>query len=293
MTETEDKLGAALTGMAVSAALHMVRQGRDATDRIDRNRDDLDALRLQVRDWLANGHVLRDTMPPVADFLSGIALSREQEPAPTLLPNFTKYSRPDLVSALQVAVPDFTWPPRQGEYTENGYIKKAGELVSLGVIVTYEEIRAILHGFVLQQQPNTEQKRALFFAANTLAAALAARVSWTHVQWRAKWEQIFGPAPHVEAPKVTAQVQTIGSQVVVAKDTAMVIKLTASAVVNAGTTVVKVTFGQKFTNVPAVIAGSVFYAEQVTEEGFVLINRTALAQGDVSTVPIVVGSTDG
>lgn len=291
--ETDDKLGAALTGMAVTAAMNILRAGQDAADRIDRNRDDLDSLRIQLREWLANGHVIRDTMPPVADLLGGVALSRQEEATPSLLPNMQKFQRPDLVNALQVAVSDFTWPPKQGEYTDSGYIKKAGELVSLGLILTYEEVRAFLHGLVLQQQPNSEQKATVFRATNALAAAVAARVTWTGAQWRAKWEQIFGPVPHVDAPSVVSMVNTLGVQALSAKDSAMVLKLTASAAVNAGTNIVKVTFGQKYAKVPAVVVSAPFGTEQLAEDSFVLVNRNALAQGDVATVSVIVGSTDG
>lgn len=292
---TDDKLSATLTGMAVSAAMHIVRVNNEAGDRADRNRDDIDAMRRRLREMETNGHWIRDSSAPVADVLSGVALAREEETTASLLPSIQKFSRPDLLSALQVAVGDFTWPPRGGEYNEQGYIKKAGELVSLGLILTYEEVRAFLHGLVLDKQPDKDTKASIFNSAQGLISAIAARSTWKYQDWKATWERLFGGQPHVTAPTISAIAPVIAAPSLStgSKDHALIAKITVNAALNAGTQVVKIAFGTPFKNVPVVVPGGQWNAESVTDKDFILVNRVAFIQGDNLLVPIVVGSTDG
>lgn len=292
---TDDKLSATLTGMAVSAAMHVVRAGNEQADRLDRNRDDIDALRSRLREMESNGHWIRDSSAPVADVLGGIALAREEETTPTILPSIQKFSRPDLLSALQAGIGDFTWPPKGGEYTSQGYIKKAGELVSLGLIVTYEEVRAFLHGLVLSAQPDKDTKITIFNCASALMAAIAKRKTWSWQAWTGTWERLFGGQAHTTAPTVSGLAAMIAAPSLGtgSKDHGLIVKITVNAALNAGTQVVKVTFGTPFTNPPVVVAGGQWNAESVTEKDFILVNRVAFIQGDVQLVPVVVGSTDG
>lgn len=294
-TGTDDKLSATLTGMAVSAAMHVIRTGNDAADRLDRNRDDIDALRARLREMETNGHWIRDSSAPVADVLGGVALAREEETTPSLLPSIQKFSRPDLLSALQASIGDFTWPPRGGEYNDAGYIKKAGELVSLGLILTYEEVRAFLHGLVLNSQPDKEVKVTIFNSASALIAAIAKRKTWTWAAWTATWERLFGGQPHLTVPSISGIAAQIAAPSLGtgSKDHGLVAKITINANLNAGSQVAKITFGTPFTNPPVVVAGGPWETASVTEKDFILVNRVAFIQGDVLQVPVVVGSTDG
>jgi hypothetical protein len=294
MQDTDDKLSAVLTGMAVSAAAHVVRMSNDTQDRIDRQRDDLDGVSQQLRDLRTNGHLIRDMLPVVADLLSGVALARTEETTPSLLPSLQTINRPDLVSALTAAVDDFQWPPKPGDYTNNGYIKRAGELVSLGLILTYEEVRAFLHGLVLAGQPTKEAKTQAYLSASGLINAIIGK-AWTAAQWRATWERLFGATPHTNAPTVTLLTTAVQMQVMPgARDTALVARFTVGVGgINAGTAVARVTFGTPWTNTPAVVAGTPWQSDAVTNAEYTLTTRQAYNPGDIVVVPVVVGSCDG
>ena len=292
--QTDDKLSAMLTGLATTAAVHFLRRDSDNQDRLNRSRDDIDALQRRIQDMQSNGHWLRDSSAVVADLLSGVALARSEESTPTVLPNLSQITRPQLITALQAGIGNFAWPPKEGEYTTNGYIEKAGELVSLGLILTFEEVRAFLHGLVLDAQPTTEQKITTFYAASELVRAIVAK-NFSRAQWKATWERLFGPQPHAAAPAVVQTLPNVTAQLLTgAKDSALVVKITVGAGgINAGTQVAKVTFGTSYTNVPAVIPGGPFRAEPATPQDFILMSTQAFNAGDVVNIPVIVGSTDG
>jgi hypothetical protein len=166
----DEKLSAVLTGLIGVTAVNVIRRDDDNNNRIRNQQDDLDSLSRRFRDFSSNGHILRQFMPTVADLLAGTALARSSEQAATLLPTLSSVSRPDLLSSMASAVKAFTWPPVEGEYTSNGYITKAGELTSLGLVLTYEEVRAFLHGLVLSSSPSTEAKGQAYGAASGLDA---------------------------------------------------------------------------------------------------------------------------
>ena len=116
--------------------------------------------------------------------------------------------------------------------------------MSLGLILTFEEVRAFLHGLVLDAQPTTEQKITTFYAASELVRAIVAK-NFSRAQWKATWERLFGPQPHAAAPAVVQTLPNVTAQLLTgAKDSALVVKITVGAGgINAGTQVAKVTFG--------------------------------------------------
>lgn len=289
----DDKLSAMLTGLASTWVYHWSRSDRNTQDRIDQHRNDLDAIGRRMNELLGNGHILRDSSPVVADLLSGVAMSRSEEQLPSLLPSLETISRPQLTNLLASAVANFQWPPKAGEYTPQGYIKKAGELVSLGLSLTFEEVRAFVLGLVLDSSPTSDQKLQLLYAARGLARAIIQRQS-TEGGWRALWDRVFGPLPHGAAPTVaTAQPNVTLQLLTGARDSAMVIRATIGAGgTNAGAEIVQVTFGTSYNNVPAVVSSPIFNVNANAVE-FRLIARQGFAPGDVVIIPVVVGSTDG
>lgn len=291
---TDDKLSAMLTGLATSTAFHFLRRDTDNQNRLDRSRDDIDALQRRIQDMASNGHWLRASSAVVADLLSGVALARSEETTPTVLPNLSTINRPQLINALQSGIGNFAWPPKEGEYTANGYIEKAGELVSLGLILTFEEVRAFIHGLVLDNAPTQAEKISAFNAAAELIRAIVNR-NFSRQQWKVTWERLFGPVPHAVAPVIGQTLPNVTAQALTgAKDSALVVKVTIGAGgINAGAQVAKVTFGTAYTNVPAVIVGGPFRAELVTAQDFVIIATQAFNAGDVANVSVIVGSTDG
>lgn len=290
----DEKLSAVLTGLIGVTAVNVIRRDDDNNNRIRNQQDDLDSLSRRFRDFSSNGHILRQFMPTVADLLAGTALARSSEQAATLLPTLSSVSRPDLLSSMASAVKAFTWPPVEGEYTSNGYITKAGELTSLGLVLTYEEVRAFLHGLVLSTSPSTEAKGQAYGAASGLMRAIIEQ-SFTTDGWLATWKRIFSGAgtKHSTAPTVAALhpmvAVTMGAG---ANDGALGLKLTVSGAVDAGAQLVKVTFGTKYTNPPAVVVGGPHDVASVTIADFTISTRVAYAANDLVQLPMVVGSCD-
>lgn len=297
--EDSEKLSATLTGIAVGAAAHLVRQQSQTDDRIDRNRDDVTATRRELREFKSNGHIVRDTMPTVADLLSGVAMAHSESATPTLLPNLNTVSRPALLSLIQSAVADFKWPPSEGTYSENGYITKAGELTSLGLVLTYEEVRAFLHGLVLGSAPSQAQKLQTLFASSGLIQAITEQ-SYTAAQWVTIWKSLLGGGVQTTpAPTITSQPGPFTAILLNgAKNEAMNIKVTVTGNINSGTPIAKIKFGTNgvtpaYSNIPAVVVGSgLFQIDNLNNLEFTLTNRVAFVNGDTPIPAIVVGSCD-
>ena len=290
----DEKLSAMLTGLIGVTAVNVIRRDDDNNNRIRNQQDDLDSLSRRFRDFSSNGHILRQFMPTVADLLAGTALARSSEQAATLLPTLSTISRPDLVSSMASAVKAFSWPPTEGEYTSNGYITKAGELTSLGLVLTYEEVRAFLHGLVLSTSPSTEAKGQAYGAASSLMRAIIEQ-SYTLDGWQATWRRLFGgtTTKHSAAPTITSLNPLVAIVTGAgANDGALNIKMTVSGAVDAGAQLVKVTFGTKYANPPAVVVGGPHDAASVTISDFTISTRVAYAANDVVQVQIVVGSCD-
>lgn len=289
----DDKLSAMLTGLASTWVYHWSRSDNNTQNRIDQHQDDLYAIGRRMNELLANGHIIRDSSPVVADLLSGVAMSRAEEQAPSLLPSLDSITRPQLSNVLSSAVANFQWPPKAGEYTKQGYITKAGELVSLGLALTFEEVRAFVHGLVLESSPTGAQKLQLFWAARGLARAIIQRQS-TEAGWRGIWDRVFGPVAHATPPTIATALPNVQVELLPgARDSAMVIRATIGAGgTNAGAEMALITFGTSYNNVPAVVSSALFNvnANAVT---FSLVARQGFVPGDVLLIPVVVGSTDG
>lgn len=292
MDQDSDKLSAALTGIAVAAASHVIRANNDTNDRLDSTQADTRALRRELRELKSNGHIVRDTLPHVADLLSGIALATQESPQATLLPNLSTVSRPSLISMLTSAVTNFQWPPKPGSYTSNGYIEAAGELTSLGLIFTFEEVRAFLHGLVGSASPDGPAKLQTFYSAQGLAQAIISK-SYSATQWIAIWKSVLSGGGQPGTPMLTVlSGPHTASFLTGARVNAMNVKFTVTGAINAGTPLAKVAF-PPMVNVPAVVVSSgVFQIDNVTGSEFTITNRVGLNNGDTPTAAILLGSCD-
>jgi len=297
-TDSSD-LSAALTGIALGVGANFYRATQDANDRISSSQDDIDGLRRAFRDHTSNGHILRQQIPVVADVLSGFAMARTQTSAATLVPSLSQINRPSLLALLTTAVPAFTWPPKEGGYTSNGMVQSAGEMSSLGLVLTYEEVRAFIHGLVLSGPPTASQKMQAYLAANGLISAIAGMPALSQAEWLQVWKTIFGAAKSAKAAPTFVAAPGPFSIVGVGRNEAVNIKITATnAGVNAGTPICTVKFGTDSANStgfvapPAIVTGANFQLDSVTPTQFVLSNRVSIAANDVVTASVLVSSVD-
>lgn len=59
----------------------------------------------------------------------------------------------DLASAAEQEIMGSSWPPPKGEYDETGRAPQAGEFLTLGLALTFEEVRGFFHDLVASSSP--------------------------------------------------------------------------------------------------------------------------------------------
>lgn len=187
----KDQLSGALTGIAVAAAAHWARYDDDSQRRLRNVRMDAEEALDQIRQMQSHGEQIRSRLPVLMDAQVGIALANPQPAAPAIVPSTVPMSRPDLASQMETAVSDMSWPPEPGQYDDRGLIKQTGELTSLFLALTYEEVRAFLQGLPQSRSPGPEAKTQIFYAANALIAQLVGqKLTWQ--QYKDVWARLFG-----------------------------------------------------------------------------------------------------
>lgn len=195
MDTKDNSLMGALTGLAVTAAGWWSRYDEDTQRRLRNTRADIrDALEL-IRELNARGEVHRSRLPTVQDAFVGLSLSSPQPTAPAFIPSTTPSVRPDLTSQMETAVGDMSWPPEPGDYDSRGLVKRAGELTSMFLALTFEEVRAFVQGMAQPRSPGREAKLQIFYAVNALVATLCEkRLTWD--QYRTLWGRLLTPELH-------------------------------------------------------------------------------------------------
>ena len=187
----KDQLSGALTGIAVAAAAHWARYDDDSQRRLRNVRLDTEEALDQIRQMQSHGEQIRSRLPVLMDAQVGIALANPQPAAPAIVPSTVPMSRPDLASQMETAVSDMSWPPEPGQYDDRGLIKQTGELTSLFLALTYEEVRAFVQGLPQSRSPAPEAKIQIFYAANALVAQLVGqKLTWQ--QYKDAWARLFG-----------------------------------------------------------------------------------------------------
>lgn len=316
MTQNADKVGAAVTGAALAAAAAWARYDDDTQRRIRNNRLDANNALDLIRDFQSSGQILRLRLPAVQDALAGIGIASAIEQPAVLLPGaYTPPTRPDLSVELEAAIGDMKWPPVPGEYDAHGMLKSAGELSSMFLAQTYEEVRAWTLGLVRHARPNRNAKIQIYFASHALASVLSS-LNLTEAQYEDAWRRLFGqvgfPVNHADrARPPTLFSKDAGIASIVARgtpdlpgyptphnntDQAQKWRITVGgANVIAGTTVAQFAFGAPYVNAegllvePAVVASDGrFRIANVTPQGFQIINTQQLNLADIIDVSFVV-----
>ena len=166
MNNRDDNEGSgsgAITGLVLAAAAQWSRQDDDTQNRIRALRHDARDALAQIRELNSRGEVIRGRLPTVMDALTGLALANPVSPSANVLPTNVPHTRPQLVSIDPTgpstsAVEDMTWPPKPGNYDEEGLVRESGDLTTLFLAMSYEEVRATMQGLVQSRQPNKAQK---------------------------------------------------------------------------------------------------------------------------------------
>lgn len=317
MDELDNMLGA-LTGAGLAALTQWSRLDDTTQSKLRNVRADVRDVRDAFVDTQSYGEIIRLRLAVVQDLLSGVARASSTSAAPSPLPlPQSSLGRPDLCGGIEAAISGFSYPPRQGTYDARGNIVSLGELTTVGTALTFEEVRAALHGFVMCGGSTGSQRVEIYRAMNALVETVAG-LNLTKAEFATAWAAVFNRQsepidPHTDptrspvigalsggltvaylgAPPIGTNPQTDAAQ-------RIVISVTAGAL-SVDTELVQVTFatpyrykradGSVVSFVPAVHAGSNFKSVRVTSAsstGFKITNSVGLNSGDSLEVLIAV-----
>lgn len=309
MKNMDRQAAGAVAGLIATVVPAWARWDDDNRRRLNQTRDTVNSVSQQLTDLNSSGTMIRLRIPAVMDLITGFGLANPMTLFASPLPSNVPRHRPEIFFDAATAVADYSWPPTVGDYDDKGNTAEPGDLATLGLALTFEEVRAALIGFVQERQPNRHQKLQIFNAVNALVATLY-KTSLTFQQFADIWAKLFGGAsgsvndPH-HNPLTPPTIQSMGpgiSSVIplgtpdlagyqyahVNSDAAMKFRLTAgAAVVPSLTTLFSVQFGsaysrngQPYQPVPT-LTYSPFFVVNITNAGFQVQNLTALAPGSV------------
>ena len=194
----------AVAGGAVAAIVQLARTSDDTDRRLRDSQNDATGALNWIRQFGSRGEVLRSRLPVVQDFQAGLSAATAQTPGPSVIPPSVPPSRPNLASGMESQVQNMQWPPATGTYDAQGMLTSVGELAVLAECLTFQEVRAILQGFVLQNQPNGACQIQLMRMANALAYQVCQQgLTWQ--QYQQAWANLFSsPAAPPPAASPTA-----------------------------------------------------------------------------------------
>ena len=177
----------ALSGALIAGLAHWSRYDDDQARRTRNLKLDLGEVRDTLREYLSRGEVIRSRMPPVQDAQVGLALATQVAPTSAVVPSVTKIGRPEIG---EDAAYNLNWPPKTGQFDAQGNVSELGELSTLFLGLTYEELRAFLLGFLQSKSPSQVSKQQIFNASHQLSLELAS-LGLTPEEYRAAWHWLF------------------------------------------------------------------------------------------------------
>lgn len=190
MSEESNALSGALAGAATAAIANWARYEDGQDRRLRETRHDArDALNA-ILDYRSRGEQIRARLPVVEDAQVGLAIANPAPAQPVLVPGTVPTIRPDLFSAAVSEVSDYNWPPRHGQYDEKGMVLAAGDMSSLFLALTYEEVRAFVIGLTQKDKPIGGQSVQIYLMANALTQVVES-LNLTHQQYKDAWLRLF------------------------------------------------------------------------------------------------------
>lgn len=307
-----------ITGVALAAAAHWVRYDTETQRRIRNVSMNADEALDQIHDLQSHGEMVRSHLPTVMDAQVGIAIASPQPASVSVVPSTAPMSRPDLSTQAESGVAELSWPPEPGQYDARGLVKQAGELTSMFLALTFEEVRAFVQGLTQARPPSRDAKVQIFSAAHALVAQLAT-LRLSAAQYRVAWGRVFGDEavaqasdPHRDPSRPPLPVGALAANVASVMplssasipgfpfsnrntDAAMRFRvMTGAAAVPVGQPIATIQFGSEYRvriadadsatvpTQPVVLVNSAmgrFFADNITSTGFTLVNATTLQAG--------------
>lgn len=309
MDHSDNRKTGTLAGLLLASAATWARYDDDTQRRLRNVKDDTEEALDLIREYQSRGEVIRGRLPIVNDAQVGLALANPAPIAPSVVPSVSKLSRPEMTSDAAL---NLSWPPKVGQYDGKGNVGELGEMTSLFLALTFEEVRAFLLGLTQAKAPNADGKIQINLAAHELVEVVAS-LKLTEEQYRTAWLRLFtGVLPsqpgsgdaHRDASKPPtvasfdagiSLVQPLGKPDIGNHpyehrntDACMKFRITVPAGpgVASGVVAMKVNFGTEYRTPdnkpvqPTVLVNDYrFSTDGVTSTGFDLVTVTALSAG--------------
>lgn len=186
-----DELLATLTGLAVPALAQFQRWDDENQRKIRNNRQGVRDLQAQINDLLTSGQTIRNRLPLVNDWAVGLGLATQQQPTAQPIPSVpAPVLRPNLCNGAESFIGSMQWPPKSGLFDTRGNVSQVGELSTTALAMTYEEVRAAIHGLILCNGSTSAQRVEIYRGINALIETIAA-LNLSKAQFAEVWGNLF------------------------------------------------------------------------------------------------------
>lgn len=203
--ENDTELEGALTGALAALAANWVRADNNSQRLVLNARETAREAEQAIRALGNSGFIQRLSRPIVSDALGGLLLAEQRPDQPSVTPSLRQIRRIGLAHGMKQHIDGLRWPPKEGEYDENGLCKKPGDLVTLFLGKTYGESQAWELGLLQNDAPTREQREQIYYAANAMTEVLYG-TKLTFEQFVEAWKRMFTgsstPNPGTPTPVV-------------------------------------------------------------------------------------------
>lgn len=188
--ENDTELEGALTGALAALAANWVRADNNSQRLVQNARETARDAEQAIRSLGNSGFIQRLSRPIVSDALGGLLLAEQRPDQPSVTPSLRQVRRIGLAHGMKQHIDGLRWPPKEGEYDDNGLCKKPGDLVTLFLAMTYGESQAWELGLLQDDSPTREQREQIYFAAHALTNVLYG-TKLTFEDFVAAWKRLF------------------------------------------------------------------------------------------------------
>jgi len=188
----EEILGA-MAGALVPVAVQWSRYDDQTQQRVRTTKYDLRDLKDAWQESQGWGSAVRGRLPIVMDWGTGLAMATAQTATPQAIPSLPPGQlRPNLCQGAEAFVSAMLYPPRAGVYDARHNVQQLGELSTTALAMTFEEVRAAIHGLILCNGSTAAQRVAIYRSVNALVETVAA-LGLTKAQFAEAWAKVFTP----------------------------------------------------------------------------------------------------
>lgn len=193
MDNRETEIEGALTGALTALAANWVRAENQTQRQIFQAKEEARDATTALRSLTSSGFIQRLSRPIVNDALGGLLLAEQRPDHPSVTPSLKQIHRIPLAHGMRQHIDRLRWPPKEGQYDEQGLCIKPGDLVTLFLGLTYGEGQCWNLGLLQDEPPTREQREQIYFAANALTKVLYG-TSLTFDEFVEAWKRLFNGA---------------------------------------------------------------------------------------------------